>query len=418
MTTQLTQAQLDALFNEPAVRGTRMLRLGLVGPSGSGKTYTALRMARALADGGMIALLDTEHKTSQLYADEFTFYPVYMAAPYSPQRYLGVVEAAKAKGAPVLVIDSLSHAWAGAGGVLEQVDDAKAGNNKNTDQAWSKLSPIQQKLVEAMLSYPGHVIVTMRTKDAYGQDEKGKRVKVGLAPVQRKEVDYEFDVILYLDQQHRATVEKSRVSQVMPVNAEYQDPGEKEAKALADWLGSGKPVADPEPAPAAPPAPPAPPPAPTPPPAPPVPETPLQQPTTVTFYGGDGSTIEAPADQVEAYAAAGWSPVPPGSAPSAGAETPAPPATAPSSAPTAAQNGTSDSLIRPDQVQGISDLVGEIQALDPGNDWAAKVNGHLGVWFGNGVDSVDVTQLTAEQGGQCIDRLQQTKRAVKEKVGA
>jgi energy-coupling factor transporter ATP-binding protein EcfA2 len=233
-------------FDQPAQRTTRKARIALEGPSGSGKTYTALRMATGLAAveaDGKIGLIDTEHETSQLYADEFTFYPDYMAAPYSPQRYIEKIRAAAAAKCTVLVVDSLSHAWMGSGGVLEQVDQLAGpkGDNRN---AWKQMSPVQQQLIEAILSYPGHIIITMRTKDAYAQDPQNpkRKVKVGLAPVQRDGVDYEFDVVLAIDQDNTATVQKTRVRQVMPVGAEYPKPGEDEARRIAEWLGGGKPA--------------------------------------------------------------------------------------------------------------------------------------------------------------------------------
>ena len=52
-----------------AKRSQSKLRMALVGPSGSGKTYSALGMAMELGD--KIALIDTEHSSASLYADEF-----------------------------------------------------------------------------------------------------------------------------------------------------------------------------------------------------------------------------------------------------------------------------------------------------------------------------------------------------------
>jgi ATP-dependent protease Clp ATPase subunit len=55
-------------FNK-AKKSQAKLRLGLIGPSGSGKTYTALSLASGL--GKKIAVVDTEHASAALYADEF-----------------------------------------------------------------------------------------------------------------------------------------------------------------------------------------------------------------------------------------------------------------------------------------------------------------------------------------------------------
>lgn len=422
-----TAEQAAALFQNPVVRGTRKARIGLVGPSGSGKTYTALRMAKGL--GGKIGLLDTEHKSSQLYADQFPgFLPVYMDAPYTPQRYIGVIHAAKLNAVEVLVLDSLSHAWSGAGGVLEQVDVLKAGNNANTQAAWSKMTPVQQQLIEAILSYPGHVIATMRTKDAYGPDPENprKRVKVGLAPVQRNEVDYEFDVILYLDQQHTATVEKSRVSAVLPVNAQVPEPGEDVARAIGEWLASGAAETPPPATPAEAEAPPTAAPAENAPqagasepaPAPGAPTAPSAgSDALVTLEAPDGVRHNIPAGSVSGLLAIGWKVYgDPPTASSAGTPPPSEPGTAPSGAPPASPSGTSDSpgfddAVTPGQVEAISEAVGRLAELEPNKDWPGKVHASLVQWFGEGTD---VTRLSGEQATTVLDRLGLAERKVRE----
>jgi hypothetical protein len=65
----------------------------------------------------------------------------------------------------VTVIDSTSHFWAGEGGVLEIVDHAKSGSDSY--RAWSKGTPLQQRMVDAILRHPGHVVTTMRSKTEY-----------------------------------------------------------------------------------------------------------------------------------------------------------------------------------------------------------------------------------------------------------
>jgi ABC-type glutathione transport system ATPase component len=77
---------VSAIFKK-ARREVVPAKIGLVGPSGSGKTYTALRLAGGLANGGRIALIDTEHGSASLYADEFDFDQATMAPPYDPARF-------------------------------------------------------------------------------------------------------------------------------------------------------------------------------------------------------------------------------------------------------------------------------------------------------------------------------------------
>jgi hypothetical protein len=77
------------------------------------------------------------------------------------------------------------------------------------------VTPEHNALVEALLQSPCHIIATMRAKTEYVQerDERtGKQVvrKIGLAPIMRDGIEYEFTVFLELDVQHTAFVGKDR----------------------------------------------------------------------------------------------------------------------------------------------------------------------------------------------------------------
>jgi hypothetical protein len=224
-----------------AERKKAKLRLGIVGPSGSGKTFSALLLAKGL--GGKVAVIDTENGSAELYADEKKIGLEYdvcvMSPPYSPQKYIQTIHEAEQGGYDVVIIDSLSHAWAGQGGILEQVDARKGRGNDFT--AWRDLTPWHNKLIDAMLQSPCHIIATMRSKVAYElqKNEKGKLapVKVGLAPIQREGMDYEFTVVLDVDQdRHMAQASKDRTSlfdgQVFQIS-------EQTGAILKDWLASG-----------------------------------------------------------------------------------------------------------------------------------------------------------------------------------
>ncbi len=195
---------------QQATRATIPVKIGLVGPSGSGKTYTALRIAHGIAGAdGKVALIDTEHGSASLYADEFMFDVVNMPPPYAPARFAAGIAAASEAGYAVLVVDGISPAWNGPGGVMEIVDqNAKGGNNWS---GWAKGTPAHQQLIQAILAAPMHLICTMRSKTAWVLGEKNKPEKVGLEPVQRDGMDYEFSVVGELDLEHRLHVTKSRL---------------------------------------------------------------------------------------------------------------------------------------------------------------------------------------------------------------
>jgi len=206
-----------------------------------------LRIAQALAQGKPIAAFDTERRSLSKYADEpnpdggaFGFDVDDEMPDFDVQRYIRAIQEAEKAGYEVLIIDSLSHAWSGPGGILEFVD-AKKGNANNGFSAWRDATPLHNKLVDTILASKMHVIATMRTKMAYIQekDDKGRSVvrKVGLQPIQRDGVEYEFDVIADMDS-GIMTVNKSRCS-ALQAKRIYQ-PGRDVAETLLRWLQRGE----------------------------------------------------------------------------------------------------------------------------------------------------------------------------------
>lgn len=218
------------------------LRLALFGPAGSGKTYTALRIATHL--GGRIAVMDTEHGSASKYADEFAF-DVVEPDSFSPQVYIDTIRAAEQAGYAVLLIDSLSHAWMGKDGALEMVDKAAKRAGGNSFAGWKDVTPLHNRLIDTMLGAKLHIIVTMRSKTEYviTEDDRGKKVprKIGLAPVQRDGMEYEFDIVGDLDVDNTLLISKSRCSALS--GAAVQKPGKEVADAVLAWLAGEKPAA-------------------------------------------------------------------------------------------------------------------------------------------------------------------------------
>lgn len=231
-----------------ATRHQAKLRLALMGPTGSGKTMSALRIAKGL--GGPIAFIDTERGSASLYSDVVDF-DVLELESYSPENYIDAIQSAEAGGYKVVVIDSLSHAWSGKDGILEYVDKRKAQARGNDFSVWRDATPKQNALIDAILGCKMHVIATMRTKMEYviEKDErtgKSSPRKVGLAPVQRDQVEYEFTLVGEMDPDHRLIMTKSRISSL--ADAVIEKPGEELAATLLHWLNEGD-VAPEKPAP-------------------------------------------------------------------------------------------------------------------------------------------------------------------------
>ncbi|MBW7657722.1 AAA family ATPase, partial [Hydrogenophilus thermoluteolus] len=107
---------------------------------------------------------------------------------------------------------------------------------------WAEVTPRHNRLLDAILRAPIHLIATLRSKTEYViQDVGGKSVprKVGLAPVQRDGFEYEFTTVLELSLDgHLATVSKDRTGlfdgrDPAPLSAET-------GRMLIEWLESGQ----------------------------------------------------------------------------------------------------------------------------------------------------------------------------------
>ena len=223
-----------------AVKTKQWLRLAIDGISGSGKTMSALRIGSGMAKSidGKIALIDSEHGSASLYADRFEFDTLELNQ-FQIEDYIDALNASAKAGYEIVIIDSTSHAW---DALVERVE--RLANQKfsgNTFRAWAEGTPLQKKLIEAMLSYPGHVIVTCRSKTEYSveKDDKGKTniKKVGTAAVQRQGFEYEFTMAMTIDGNHVGMFTKDRTGKFQ--DKFFEKPDEKIGQQLIAWLNEG-----------------------------------------------------------------------------------------------------------------------------------------------------------------------------------
>lgn len=222
------------------------LRLALTGPGGAGKTLTSLLIASGLAPGAPIAFIDSENKRALEFADQFRFKHMDFRAPYSPDRYLAAITAGErlVGDEGVIIVDSLSHGWTGRGGVLDIKN--QAGSDFS---GWKKATPEQEKLMGAIMACRSHIICCMRVKVEYEMEtyvdrsgrEKSKPVKVGLAPVQRDGVDYEFSIVGSLDMAHTLTITKASFD---IMDRSFDRPGREFGERLREWLDAPPAVPD------------------------------------------------------------------------------------------------------------------------------------------------------------------------------
>ena len=255
------QTDFDVSPFQSAEKYQAYLRLGIAGPSGFGKTYTALLLAQQMAKlKGLpmsgVYVIDSENGSASKYKAEFTIdgetFKAVNIGPnagnefdsYHPYHYVSLIKWAERDGAHTVIVDSLSHAWAGQpNGVLHIVDQvmAEMSGKKNTWQAWRVATPIHNTLMESIITCNVNLIATMRAKQMYFFDEGDKQVeKVGLDAIQRDSVIYEFDVFgQMIDYNGRPTIktDKSRCPALQGiVLADWHEM----ASELVDWLGGKK----------------------------------------------------------------------------------------------------------------------------------------------------------------------------------
>lgn len=222
---------------ESANRKQAKIKMGIQGVSGGGKTMSALLIAFGITqDWNKIAVIDSENKSSHLYAHLGSYKVLNLEPPFTPERYIQAMDICEQAGIEVIILDSISHEWEGRGGIL----DIHANMAGNSFTNWAKLTPRHNSFVERMLQSNCHIIATIRSKQDYVLNEKnGKQIpeKVGLKGVTRDGMDYEFTLVLEVDIKHNAIATKDRTG-VFVGKPEFRitmDTG----RIISDWCNEG-----------------------------------------------------------------------------------------------------------------------------------------------------------------------------------
>lgn len=173
-----------------AVREKVPLIIGLSGGTGSGKTFSAMRLAKGMSNGKPFVVIDTENGRASHYADQFVFDVLDLRAPFSPDAYAEAIADADKAGYPVIVVDSMSHVWAGDGGVLDWQEnelDRMAGDDWKRREnckmaAWIKPKMAHKHMMQTLLHVKAHLLLCFRA------EEKIEMVKVdGKMEVRKKD---------------------------------------------------------------------------------------------------------------------------------------------------------------------------------------------------------------------------------------
>lgn len=241
-----------------AKRHKLIAAIGLIGPSGSGKTLSALRLAYGMMKAkypdlsdeeiwAKIGVADTEHERSLIYEGmvfdglkigQFQFLP--FDPPYDVESYDQAQQALKEMGCEVVILDSISHAWEGTGGLLE-LQQHYGGDFRS----WMKVNPTYKHFIDVVTGVKNrvHTINTMRTKQDYQVersevDGKIQIKKVGLKPVMRDSLEYEMQLVFTLDMANVATAAKDNTGGIFQGKPRILS--EEDGELIYKWLEEGE----------------------------------------------------------------------------------------------------------------------------------------------------------------------------------
>jgi hypothetical protein len=224
----------------PASRREAKPLIGLYSESGCGKTWSALLLARGfVGPQGRIGMIETEGGRGEAYVGRA---PVgdYQARPirgsFSPTEYGSAITEAEADKLDALIIDSASHEWEGAGGVLGMAAANQASGKKGV-LVWQQPKMDHQRhfMLRLMQTPIPLVIVCMRAK--YPMEKKGSdwvRSPV-LEPKQADDILFEMFVHGWIDQEHRLHVTKYTLPELTEIIRDNEPISIETGQRLAAW---------------------------------------------------------------------------------------------------------------------------------------------------------------------------------------
>jgi hypothetical protein len=228
----------------PATRAEAKPLIGLYAESGNGKTWSALLLARGfVGPNGKIGMIETEGGRGEANVGrepvgQFLVRPI--RGSFSPEEYGKAITEAEGAGLDALIIDSASHEWEGAGGVLSMAADNQAKGTKGV-LVWQqpKISHQRNFMLRLMQTPIPLVIVCMRAK--YPMEKKGSdwvRSTV-LEPKQADDILFEMFVHGWIDAEHRLHVTKYTLPDLASVIVDNQPISIETGRRLADWAKGG-----------------------------------------------------------------------------------------------------------------------------------------------------------------------------------
>lgn len=240
----------------PAITTEAKPLIGLYSESGNGKTKSALLLAKGFCDDmSKVAMIETESGRGEVYAGD----PVvggYQVIPirenFGPKEYHAALNEVEKAGMRVVIIDSASHEWEGAGGVLGMAAKNQ-GEGKKGVLVWQQPKMDHQRdFVLPLLQTPiSLVIVCMRAKYPMKEILKDGRKEwsrsEALEPKQSEDILFEMMVHGWIDAQHKLHVTKYTTDDFRKIFIDSQPITIETGQRLAAWAAGGhKQQAQPE----------------------------------------------------------------------------------------------------------------------------------------------------------------------------
>jgi hypothetical protein len=242
------------IFKKAKREGVQLL-ISLAGGSGSGKTWSAMLLAKGLAQGKRFCVIDTERGRASHYADYFDFDTAELNPPFSPTRYIEAIQAADAAGYPVIVVDQFSSEWVGEGGCLDmqEAEFQRMGGRDSVKLAsWIKPKIAHKHMVQKLLQVRAHLVLTFRAEEKIEVIKEDGKIKIvpkqslagigGWVPISEKTLPFEMTASflltadapgipkpIKLQEQHRAMFDLKK-----PIT-------EESGKRIAEWASGGAP---------------------------------------------------------------------------------------------------------------------------------------------------------------------------------
>lgn len=231
----------------PVESGQSKAVIGIAGQSGDGKTLTALYIARGMVSKpSEIGFLDAENKRGSLYADalEAPFMIGDLYPPFSPNRFAVAIKQFQDAGTKVLIVDSISHAYEGEGGLEDIANAPKADGTPRKVADWVTAKREWKKLMNVVLQSNMDIIFCIRAREKVKVEVVGGKqdfVSQGLQPICEKNFMFEMTASIMMGsqgkiQEHRKV--PTFLKEAFGDGKSYL--GIETGKQIRAWLDKGK----------------------------------------------------------------------------------------------------------------------------------------------------------------------------------